>query len=316
MNKSFFKNASIGAVAIAILTAVFQYFGLDIKQVFPDEPQPPKPKQDSVVVTPPPKPPTPSKDTVVLKPKIFLPKLDDSPVIQHSYFTLAYSEKHEQAKWVAYKLDRKMLKSATERTDDFRPDPNVTTGSATPSDYSRSGYDRGHLCPAADMSFNEKAMSETFFMSNMSPQMPPCNRGIWKELEEQVRDWANENKELQVVTGPVLPLRGGKKIGKNSQITIPTKYYKVLLDNTEPNIKAIGFVIPNAGSNEPLEKYAVSIDEVETLTGLDFFPDLPNQLEAKIEKNFDVNQWKSDKQRFEARVMWTQRARFGVGMEE
>lgn len=312
MNKKLIKGGSISAIGIALLTLLFQYLGLDIKEIFPDEPI--KPKKDSVVVNP-----QPVKDTIPTKPKIFLPKidkLDKLELVEHNYFTLAYSEKHEQPQWVAYKLERKMLGAGTERSNDFRPDPSVKTGTALATDYSKSGFDRGHLCPAGDMAFNEKAMYETFYMSNMSPQMPTCNRGIWKELEEQVRDWANENKELYIVTGPVLPLRVANKIGKSTAITVPTKYYKVLLDYSEPDIKAIGFIIPNAGSSEPIEKYAVSVDEVETLTNLDFFPDLPNQIEAKVEKNYDVAKWKSNKERYEARLMWTQRARIGMGMEE
>ena len=109
---------------------------------------------------------------------------------------------------------------AAKRGDDFRPDPAVPTGSATPQDYTRSGYDRGHLAPAADMSFSVKTMSESFYMSNMSPQAPQFNRGIWSKLEKQVRHFATKEKRIVVVTGPILPVEKTITIGAN-KVTVP-----------------------------------------------------------------------------------------------
>ena len=120
---------------------------------------------------------------------------------------------------------------AAKRGDDFRPDPAVPTGSATPQDYTRSGYDRGHLAPAADMSFSAKAMSESFYMSNMSPQAPQFNRGIWSKLEKQVRHFATKEKRIVVVTGPILPAEKNITIGAN-KVTVPQYYYKVIYDTT------------------------------------------------------------------------------------
>jgi endonuclease G len=125
-------------------------------------------------------------------------------VIRHAGYSFVYNEAYEQAAWVAYELTEKETDKQYDRTDKFIPDPSVITGSATDSDYSGSGYDRGHLAPAADMGWSSTSMAESFYFSNMSPQVPGFNRGIWKRLEEQVRSWAIEYDTIYVVTGPVL----------------------------------------------------------------------------------------------------------------
>lgn len=224
-------------------------------------------------------------------------------VVKHRFYSLSYIEDHEQAEWVAYTLTRDNLKKEwVERQDNFLPDPKVRTGSATPNDYRNSGYDRGHLVPAADMAFDEDAMMETFFMSNISPQAKNFNKGIWRELEELTRSWAEKNVKLFIVTGPVLtePVKG--KIGAN-EVSIPTAYYKILLDLNEPEKKAIAFVVPNEVSYEPLYKYAKSVDEVEQLTGIDFFPELmPKELEQELEARHNLDLWEFNKKKFETRT--------------
>ena len=219
-----------------------------------------------------------------------LPTITKSDVIvKHLGYTLSYNEKHEQANWVAYELTAAETHKTVNRTNDFRPDMDVKTGSATNEDYQGSGYDRGHLAPAADMSWSAQAMEESFFYSNMSPQVPGFNRGIWKKLEEQVRQWAIENKDIYVVTGPILennlPSIGSEKV------SVPRYYFKVILDYTEPELKGIGFILPNASSSLPLTSFAVSIDSVERKTGIDFFPALADEQERTIEKNICINCW-------------------------
>ncbi len=215
----------------------------------------------------------------------------DDLVVEHEGFTLSYDEKNEQASWVAYKLEKSNLDRARfKRKDNFREDPLVRTGSASLNDYKKSGYDRGHLAPAADFTWSEKALDHTFFMSNMSPQVPGFNRGIWKRLEEQVRDWARANGSIYVVTGPIITNRKDR-IGTN-KVTIPTSYYKVILDIQEPELKAIGFVMENKKSDNELLSFAVSVDKVEEITGLDFFPSIPDELERKLESSISVSSWK------------------------
>lgn len=234
--------------------------------------------------------------------EFFLPKASGQ-LVEHEYYALSYNEKHEQADWVAYILTKEELNMPwQERSDHFLPDDAVKTGSATPDDYRNSGYDRGHLLPAADRAFNQEAMQETFLMSNISPQAKNFNKGIWRELEELTRDWAKKNERLYVVTGPVLsqPVKGA--IGEN-EVSVPAAYYKVLLDLAEPSQKGIGFVIPNEVSFDPLYKFAMSIDEVEEITGINFFPELmPEDLETKVESTHNLDFWEFNKKKYELRI--------------
>jgi endonuclease G len=219
----------------------------------------------------------------------FLPSTTHSQVVSHAYYTLSYAEIHEQAEWVAYELTKDKVGGKHSRSNNFRSDPMVITGSAALLDYKGSGYDRGHLVPAADMAFDADAMSQTFFMSNMSPQQPSFNRGIWKTLEEQVRTWAVENEHIYVITGPVLT-SSLVKIGPGD-VTVPTEFYKVILDYKAPEIKAIAMLLPNKKGEGRLSSYAVTIDHLERITGIDFFPDLPNDMEEMLESRKDISRW-------------------------
>lgn len=225
---------------------------------------------------------------------------------RHTYFVLNYSEDDEQAQWVAYELTRDRLnENRAERPNSFRPDPEVHTESATPRDYTSSGYDKGHLCPAADMAFDAAAIDETFFMSNMSPQVPGFNMGIWRELEELTRDWARRFKRLYVVTGPVLTRAGLGQIGF-SKVTVPSAYYKVLL--APDSDKAIAFILPNAVSERPVLDFACTIDRVEKETGIDFFPKLLKGLDEELEGSLDLDAWPINRQRYEKRIKeWNRR---------
>lgn len=213
----------------------------------------------------------------------------EDQVITHTGFTLHYYETHEQASWVAYQLTNEKTRRLYERTDRFLPDPKVSTATATDSDYRGSGYDRGHLAPAADMGWSANSMAESFYFSNISPQKPDFNRGIWKKLEELVRIWAIEYDSIYVVTGPVLT-EGLKSIGPN-QVSVPKYFYKVILDYTEPDVKGIGFILPNEGSALPLQTFAVTIDSVQKITGIDFFHQLPDEHETIIENTLCLSCW-------------------------
>lgn len=233
----------------------------------------------------------------------FIPTSTTNEVIFNPYFALSYSEEHEQAEWVAYELTKERLNMPwVSRTDAFLPDPQVRKESASSYDYRGSGYDRGHLVPAADMAFSEDAMQYSFLMSNISPQSRNFNQGIWRELEELTRNWAKDNKALYVVTGPVLSEIPKGAIGEN-EVSIPKAYFKVLLDYTEPQLKGIAFIIPNEVSYEPLFKYAVSIDEAEKQTGLDFFPKLlSSEEEMELEAKFNIDLWTFSKAKFDLRT--------------
>lgn len=229
-----------------------------------------------------------------IKPKTIsqleIPKINSKDqVVSHTAYAFVYNEKHEQASWVAYELTKKETNNAFERTDKFLLDPDVKTGTANDNDYAASGYDRGHLAPAADMGWSEITIAESFYYSNMSPQEPSFNRGIWKKTEELVRDWAVENNSIYIVTGPVLT-KGLKTIGKN-KVSVPKFYYKVILDYSDPSVKGIGFIMPNTSSKKQPVTFAVSIDSVERLTGIDFYPALPDDEETLIEKTLCIDCW-------------------------
>lgn len=232
----------------------------------------------------------------------YLPTSTTGEMVQHTYYTMSYNERHEQPEWVAYELTKESIQAPNvRRTGDFRRDPKVSTGSAEREDYRGSGYDRGHLAPAGDMAFNEEAMSESFYMSNMSPQARQFNGGIWRELEELTRDWAYKFKKLYVVTGPLFDQPAKGSIGDN-QVTVPSQYYKVLLDLENPEQKGIAFILDNQVNFEPLYKFAVPIDVVEARTGIDFFPELMDkELEAELERNSNVDLWPFNKKKFELR---------------
>ncbi|HET6242945.1 MAG: DNA/RNA non-specific endonuclease [Bacteroidetes bacterium] len=210
-------------------------------------------------------------------------------LIIHSQIKISYNPNHKQANWVAYKLDSAHT-GDFKRKNNFYADPNILSNSVFPVEYKQSGYDRGHLAPAGDFTWSEKAMSESFYMSNISPQMPAFNRGIWKKLEEKARQWARENGEIYVVTAGVLT-EDLPAIGTKNKITVPLYYYKVILDFKEPEIKAIGFVMENKAQNKELNYFAVTIDSVEALTGIDFFPAMDDKLENRIESSNEFEKW-------------------------
>jgi endonuclease G len=224
-------------------------------------------------------------------PNLYLPALiDGEQVVNHIDYTLSYNEKAEQPSWVAYELDSNEIYGPAKRKNNFKADSTIKTGSATLADYKGSGYDRGHLCPAADQKESDDAMSESFFMSNMSPQAPDLNRKIWADLEAVVRNFADTNGKIYVATGPILTDGPYDTIGEN-KVAIPNFYYKVILDYSEPEIKSIGFILPNEGSDKSLESFATTINEVERETGLDFFYQLPDDIEEQIESKMSTSQW-------------------------
>lgn len=152
-----------------------------------------------------------------------LPTSTLGQIVKHTYYTLSYCEKDEQPEWVYYELTSEMVKGRQPRTDDYRTDEKVSSVSAQLEDYKHSGYDRGHLCPAGDMKLNLTSMSESFYLSNMSPQKKDFNAGIWNTLEDRVRKWALTSERIYVVTGGVLTSNKGK-IGSNG-----VQHTKVLL---------------------------------------------------------------------------------------
>lgn len=231
-----------------------------------------------------------SSEELFLSVESLLPDSIAVEVIQHKGFVLGYWEKYEQPAWVMHLLEAPESKAKRfRRRDNFREDPLVSTLSASPEDYLKSGYDRGHLAPAADLSYDEEVLSESFYMSNMSPQRPAFNRGIWNVLENQVREFAVTEGRLIVVTGPVFGKRP-RRIGEN-RVSVPKGFYKILFDIQEPELKMLAFLLPHRGSQASLSSFTVSVDSVEELSGLDFFAGLPDSLENSLEINSQYSAW-------------------------
>ena len=202
--------------------------------------------------------------------------------IQRDHYTLDYNEEYEQSNWVFYKITEDHIKGTAKRKNHYKSDPMITTYSSNYKDYKGTGFDRGHLCPAGSMKINQDAMDDTFYMSNISPQNPRFNGGIWKRLEQQVRRWVDVYGDLYVVTGPVFDSEMAG-IGENN-VSVPKRFYKVVYA-CEGEGKMIGFVLPNEKSDQDLTDYSVSVDEVERITKIDFYSNLDDQFEDYLESN-------------------------------
>ena len=219
----------------------------------------------------------------------FLPLSTTGQIVHHKSYSLSYNEKYEQAEWVAYELNVNHISNSNLKRPLFELDKKVKTKSAHYKNYTNSGYNKGHLCPAADRKFSEEAFNETFLMSNVSPQTYEFNSGIWNNLEQKTRYWAQKYKQLYVVTGGILE-PGLKTIGIE-KVAVPDYFYKIILDYHKPEIKAIAFLIPHKDSDKALYKFVTSIDHIEKLTGIDFFPELPDDLENVLEKSSSYANW-------------------------
>lgn len=219
----------------------------------------------------------------------FLPSSTSNEIITHEHYTLSYKEDYEQAEWVAYELKKGRYASHDFDRPYFIEDPKVTSGSADWKNYRKSGYDKGHLCPAGDMKFSKNAFDDTFFTSNISPQDHDFNSGIWNNLEQKVRYWANKYEGLYVVTGGVLNNKL-ETIG-HEDVAVPDYFYKVLLSKVNGNYKMIGFLLANEDSELPMYKFVVSVDEIEKKTGIDFFPTLDDVTENQLEKSSSYKDW-------------------------
>lgn len=219
----------------------------------------------------------------------FLPTSTTGQVVHHQFYSLSYNEKYEQAEWVAYELTQNQLSSIPIKRPYFENDPKVKTQSAHYKNFKNSGYNKGHLCPAGDRKFSVEAFNETFFTSNISPQTFEFNGGVWNRLEEKVRYWAQKYQKLYIVTGGVLTPHL-KTIG-SEKVAVPRYFYKIILYYNDPDIKAIAFLMPHEKSDKALYQFATSIDEIEILTGIDFFPELPDEIENEIEKSSSYKNW-------------------------
>ena len=202
---------------------------------------------------------------------------------------MSYNEDYEQAEWVAYELKKEHLSKSNFKRPYFEIDEAVKTKAAHWKNYKKSGYDRGHLCPAGDRKYTKEAHDETFLTSNISPQTHDFNSGIWNSLEQKVRFWAKKYDGVFVVTGGIL--QGELKTIGDEEVGVPNYFYKILMDYNHGNPKMIAFLMEHEKYNQPLYSFVVSVDAVERLTGIDFFPQLKDAIENSLEASSSYKNW-------------------------
>lgn len=210
--------------------------------------------------------------------------------IEHTGYTVSYNTDWRIPNWVAYQLTRNEVQGEVERFDRFLPDPAISYNPVVTKDYSHSGYDRGHMAPAADMKWSEQAMKESFYMTNICPQNHSNNAGDWKDLEEMVRDLAMEYDSIYIVCGPIVTSTD-MTIGSERRIVVPQGFYKALLRYTGHHWTAIAFKMPNAAGNKPLMTHIHSVDEIEQEIGIDLFHLLPDSIEQSVEADYHISDW-------------------------
>ncbi len=227
--------------------------------------------------------------------KLELPYLLDSEnntVIEHMGYTLSYNSRYRIPNWVAWELLDSELYGDFDRKEQFTPDPLVKGRQAYDRDYVGSGWDRGHMAPAGDMKWSSQTMEESFYLTNVCPQNHNLNKGLWNDLEKQVRREARYYKRVWVVCGPVM--EGGKNgfIGQN-RVKVPDAFFKALLARKiDGQYVSIGFVFPNQAGGGSLASYAMTVDEVEEMIGMDLFFNLDPSVQEEVESRMDPWEWR------------------------
>ncbi len=214
--------------------------------------------------------------------------IPNEQLVKHVAFLSSYNPFHREPNYVVHVILKDILYGSQTRSNDFRPDPFIKQNMSDSVDYWNSGFDRGHMAASADFKWNRKALSESYYYSNIIPQNPQLNQGSWNKLEMQVREWAIDNTELIVVTGPVLKDNLSKIPQGSFKVSIPEFLYKIVLDFYPPIYKAIAFLYSNKDVPYELDKHVVSIDSIEQLTGINFFPKLNDSLENKLEASANI----------------------------
>ncbi|MDE6559679.1 MAG: DNA/RNA non-specific endonuclease, partial [Muribaculaceae bacterium] len=221
-------------------------------------------------------------------PNLHIAAGSDGKIKDYEGFTVAFNKSNRTPDWVGWELTADEAYGSESRSDNFWCDY-ALEGCAEPADYRNSGYDRGHLCPAADQKWSPAAMSDCFVMANMTPQDHALNAGAWATLEEKERLWAKRDSAIVIVAGPVYKDSDRKHIG--SGVRVPSAFFKVLLAPYLPTPRAIGFIYPNMRAPGNMADYSMSVDRVEAATGLDFFSSLPDSIENIVESHASFTEW-------------------------
>ena len=294
-NKKSPKGKSKGIWALLLTIAAVLFYVVEVAQISFTE-EDPKPAKTATPVQPSPQKEhkTQKKSEAVAQLEIpVLEKKAPSQILSYKGFTVSYNNNTRLPNWVAYELTATEVAGDLPRKDKFRPDPAANGPQANKEDYRNSGWDRGHMAPAADMKWDAEAMGESCYFTNICPQNPQLNGGDWKELEEKCRKWAEKHGRIYIACGPIILGNEHGTIGAN-EVIIPDKFYKVVLARINGEYRGAGFIFHNSPLrkskisgkppvNRPLESYLVPIDEVEAITGIDFFPALPADTQNRVE---------------------------------
>lgn len=210
-------------------------------------------------------------------------------LVRTSYVS-SYNEELRIPNWVAWHLTAEHTEGPFSRSSEFFEDEDVSLPRATPADYRGSGWSRGHMCPAGDNKWSRQAMYDTFLLTNICPQHANLNSGLWNSIEMDCRRWARRWGDVYVVCGPVLMNREHETIGAN-KVVVPEVFFKVVLClQGEP--KGMGFIVRNTDGTHKRDLYYNSIDQVERIAGIDFFPALPDDIEEAVEAQVDREAWR------------------------
>lgn len=213
-------------------------------------------------------------------------------ILERQAYVISHDDNKKVATWVSYHLTAEYLKVNAIRSDKFKADPDILKGNrAELVDYKGSGYDRGHIAPSADMLRSQSINDESFLLSNMAPQTASFNRGIWKKLESLVRDWAKIRESIWIISGPIFDT-DYQTIGPN-QVGVPQRFFKIVISGKDCDFDAISFIFSNEKGENPLEDYIISINDIESATGLDFLDVLEDTLEENIESTSAEGLWAS-----------------------
>lgn len=227
-------------------------------------------------------------------------------VIHHKAYSLSFNTEHNNPNWVQWMLTAERANGSGRRSNEFLPDPDEKLEwrhQVNTDDYKGSGYDRGHMCPAADNRWDAKAMTECFYMSNMCPQLHELNSGSWETLESACRRWAQREGCIYIVSGPVYDWelkarreepasRKRQTIGRQHKVTVPTGFFKCVLSLREGEEKAIGFYYTNDDKRQEMRQVCMPVDSIEAMTGFDFFHNLDKKVEKRVEAKCNLKDWK------------------------
>lgn len=220
---------------------------------------------------------------------VIIPASLPSQIKEYTGFTVSFNKDNKTPNYVSWELLANETDGDEARYNKFWTDTDIISCPAH-ADYTYSGYDRGHMCPSADQKWNPQAMIDCFVMANICPQHPDLNQKAWLTLENKERQWAQRDSCIMIIAGPIYSDSDKEKIG-GAQVRVPGAFFKVLLAPYLDKPRAIAFVYPNMASPGNMENYAMSVDQLEQLTGYDFFSALPDDIEFAVEASFSFKDW-------------------------